>query len=171
MYSPYRFKTKNFALLLLLLFLNPVFSGNYEEKEKKAPDFTLDVINSTDSISLSKLRGTVVLLDFWATWCPPCKKSLPYLSKLEGKYKNLKVIAVNIDDDRESALNFIKENNLNLTAVYDADKTVVSAYDIPEMPTAYLIDQYGKIKYTHSGYTEESIKKLEFAIRGLVDSP
>lgn len=153
------------------LLLNPLFSGSYKDEARNAPDFTLKSLTGSDSISLSALRGKVVLVDFWASWCPPCKQSLPYLSKLEKKYKDLKVVAVNIDEDNQKALEFIRENKLSLTMVHDSDKSVVSAYDVPEMPTVYLVDQYGKIQYVHSGYNESNISDLEFAVRGLIDNP
>ncbi|MCB0281860.1 MAG: TlpA family protein disulfide reductase [Calditrichae bacterium] len=167
-----RLQNGMYSLILIhALLLSPLFSGSYSDESRKAPDFTLKSLTGSDSISLSALRGNVVLVDFWASWCPPCKQSLPYLSELEKKYKNLKVVAVNIDDDNQTAIDFINENNLKLTMVHDSDKSVVSAYDVPEMPTAYLVDQYGKIQYIHSGYSESSIRELEFAVRGLVDKP
>ena len=130
-----------FSTFSAFLFFSTVLSLEFEEKAKPAPDFTLKKIDGSGTVSLSKLRGTVVLVDFWASWCPPCKKSLPYLSKLESKYKNFKVIAINIDDDTSNARAFLNENKLDLTTVYDRDKSVVSAYNVPVMPTAYLIGQ------------------------------
>ena len=166
------FSKKVLFIFVLLLFLTSTLSaGILDQMGKEAPDFKLPKLNSSDTVSLSELRGKVVLVDFWATWCPPCKKSLPFFEKLDNKYKNLQVIAINIDDDKKNASQFLEQNNLKLTAVYDADKSVVGAFDVPVMPTAYLIDQYGKIQYIHSGYSEENMKKLEFAIRGLVDRP
>ena len=109
------------------------------------------------------------MLDFWASWCAPCKISMPHLAGLTKKYKNFVVVAVNIDDDKQNAINFLKEIGLDINAVHDSEKKVVSAYDVPEMPTAYLIDQYGTIQYMHSGYSQDKLEKLEFAIRGLID--
>jgi len=117
-----------------------------------------------------KLKGKVVLVDFWASWCAPCKISLPLLAKLAKKYPGFIVIAINVDDEKENALKFLKDLKLDVTAVYDSNKKVVEAYDVPEMPTAYLVDQYGKIQYIHSGYKKEDIKKLEFILRGLLDN-
>ena len=149
----------------------PVLAGSEDFIGKTAPDFKLQKLAGEDTVSLSALRGKVVLVDFWATWCAPCKKSLPYLAKLDEKYKKLNVVAINIDDDRENAIQFLRQLKLKINSVYDADKKVVSVYNVPVMPTAYLIDQYGKIQYIHSGYSEKSIAKLEFTIRGLLDHP
>ena len=146
-----------------------LFAGPFDQDEKAAPDFKLKMLEGPDSVTLSSLRGKVVLVDFWASWCPPCKKSLPLLAKLDNKYKNLNVVAINIDDEKENARQFLQKLKVELTVVHDTDKIVVSQYDVPELPTAYLIDQYGKIKMVHSGYNEEQLKKLEFTIRGLLD--
>ena len=157
---------------LLLTLTAIIFSLNglqATEIGKKAPDFTLQSLAEKSRVSLSALKGKVVLVDFWASWCAPCKVSMPHLAKLSKKYKNFAVIAVNIDDEKENAIKFLDDLGLKINAVHDASKEVVSAYDVPEMPTAYLIDQYGKVQYIHSGYSEEKLKKLEFAIRGLVD--
>ncbi|KAA3614826.1 MAG: TlpA family protein disulfide reductase [Calditrichaeota bacterium] len=156
---------------ILYLFIINALASESDFIGKPAPDFTLQKLEGNETVQLSSLKGKVVLVDFWATWCAPCKKSLPYLAKMDSKYKNLVVLALNIDDDKENAKQFLKKLNLKINALYDEDKTVVSSYDVPVMPTAYLIDQYGKIQYVHSGYNEESMKKLEFAIRGLIDRP
>jgi thiol-disulfide isomerase/thioredoxin len=136
---------------------------------KAAPDFELQKLDGSGSVSLSKLRGKVILIDFWASWCAPCKKSLPYLAGLHNKYKALEVIAINVDDEKENGRAFLEQMDLKITAVFDDGKKVVGKYNVPVMPTAYLVDQYGKIQYIHSGYDEKSMKKLEFAIRGLID--
>ena len=137
----------------------------------KAPEFKLQSLTDNTSVSLSGLKGKVVLVDFWASWCGPCKISMPHLAQLSQKYKNFKLVAVNIDDDKNNAIKFLNELNLDITAVFDSSKKVISAYDVPVMPTAYLVDQYGNVQYIHSGTSEDSFKKLEFAIRGLVDHP
>jgi thiol-disulfide isomerase/thioredoxin len=159
------------VLCMVILFTNSILhsAGNFDQTDKEAPDFKLETLNGRDSVMLSSLRGSVVLVDFWASWCPPCAKSLPLLVKLEQKYKNLAVVTVNIDDDKENARQFLQKLNVDLTVVYDAEKKVVSVYNVPELPSAYLIDQYGKIKLVHSAYDEEQVKKLEFTIRGLMD--
>ena len=160
-------------LLLSLLFIACLFvnlQANINDLiGKKAPDFMLKSLTNNSQVSLSSFNGKVVLVDFWASWCAPCKLSMPELEKLSGKYKDFTVIAVNIDDDKANAIKFLKELKLDVNAVHDGSKEVVSKYNVPEMPTAYLIDQYGKIQYIYSGYSEEKLKKLEFQIRGLVD--
>jgi len=162
---------KNF--LLSLIFTVSVFMQIQAKPGadigEKAPEFNLKSLTDNSKVTLAGLKGKVVLLDFWASWCAPCKISMPHLDGLSKKYKNFVVIAVNVDDDKQNAIDFLKEMNLDINAVHDSAKEVVSAYDVPEMPTAYLIDQYGVIQYMHSGYSQEKLDKLEFAIRGLID--
>ncbi len=157
------------CIIIPLFLIGELVAGNSDFIGKAAPDFKLQKLGSGDSVSLSSLRGKVVLVDFWATWCAPCKKSLPQLAKLDVKYKNLVVVAINIDDDKKNALQFLKQFKLKINAVFDEGKKVVAKYNVPVMPTAYLVDHYGKIQYVHSGYSEKGMKNLEFTIRGLVD--
>ncbi len=157
------------SFFIALLGIGLLFASTKDQIGQSAPDFNLEKLDGSGPVSLSKLRGKVVLIDFWASWCAPCKKSLPYLAGLHDKYKGLEVIAINIDDDKENALKFLNTFEIDITAVFDAGKTTVEKYNVPVMPTAYLVDQYGKIQYIHSGYNEKSMKKLEFAIRGLID--
>ena len=160
---------RNPSLFLILTFLFNVSIGGELKIGQSAPLFSLELLEGEKKITLSSFKGKVVLVDFWASWCAPCKISLPLLDKLAKKYKELKIIAVNIDDDKSNAINFMRDLKVNLLAVYDSTKETVESYNVPEMPTAYLIDQYGKIRFIHSGYKKEDMRKLEFIIRGLVD--
>jgi thiol-disulfide isomerase/thioredoxin len=154
--------------LICVLFSVTVAFANIE-KGQKAPDFNLPVLEGNETVSLSSYKGKVVLVDFWASWCAPCKISMPLLDMLAGKYTDFYILAINVDDEKENAVKFLRELNLSVKALYDSNKQVIEKYNVPEMPTAYLIDQYGIIQYIHSGYKEENIRKLEFALRGLVD--
>lgn len=155
-------------LLLFLVFFNLLLAENIQIG-KKAPVFKLNLIGGDGAISLADYKGKVVLVDFWASWCAPCKISMPLLEALGKKYKDLIIIAVNVDDDESNAINFLNDLDLNLKAVYDSTKKVVESYNVPEMPTAYLIDQYGIVQYVHSGYKKADLRKLEFRIKGLLD--
>ncbi len=155
-------------LLLVLTFILAI-RVSAQNPGQAAYNFTLPTLDGKDSIELQKLRGKVVLLDFWATWCPPCKKAMPFLDELNSKYKNLEVVAVNVDDERNTALAFAEKLRLKLTMVYDGQKNIIEKYNVPEMPTSFLIDQYGYIQFVHAGYTEKDFDQMEFKIRGLLD--
>ena len=155
------------SILFSLLFIGSVYA-NDDMLGKPAPDFSLETISRNGKISPKDYRGKVVLLDFWASWCGPCKKSLPLLVDLEEKYAGLKVLAVNIDDDRENALDFMKRHNLDLTVIYDSDKSVAENYGVSAMPSAVLIDRNGVVRYVKYGYTDREIKNFDAYIRELL---
>lgn len=160
-------------LLLILLmscwyFLAPAANSFNEWVGAAAPDFTLKTLSGNDTVSLKDYKGHIVLLDFWATWCAPCQRSLPELQKLEEKYENLKVLAVCIDDKQESALEFMKRHQLDLTVLFDEKKAVAETYNIESMPSALLIDPDGVIRFALSGYTEKHLAELKNEIDKLV---
>jgi thiol-disulfide isomerase/thioredoxin len=136
---------------------------------KQAPEFSLKTLEGDTLVSLRKYRGSVVVIDFWATWCAPCKRSLPALEYLESLYPNkIKILAINIDDSKRNALDFLEKYKLNLTTLYDAKKEVVTKYDVPGMPSAVIIDKNGIIQFLHLGYTEDQLKELRKNIEKLL---
>lgn len=131
----------------------------------RAPDFSLKDTGGK-TVKLSGLRGKVVLVDFWATWCEPCKKELPELDKLAKAYKaaggNVVIVAVNIDDDKDKALKFLKDKKIkNLVVVFDSAKSVAPTYDPPSMPTSYAVDHKGIIKHVNEAYQSGDEKKVK----------
>ena len=107
------------------------------------------------------LRGKVVIIDFWATWCAPCRRSLPRLADLEANKKGVRVLAVNVDDERINAVEFIKQHNVKITSVYDVKKDVAGSYDVPAMPSALIVDRSGIVRFVHTGYTEKDLDLIK----------
>jgi len=99
-------------------------------------------------------RGKVVYLDFWASWCGPCKKSFPWMQKMHQKYEGmgLKVIAVNLDKDKALAEKFLKKNPGTFTIKFDPAGDLAEQYQLIGMPMTYIIDRQGIIRYRHIGY-------------------
>ena len=152
--------TSLFALLL--------FSHNSFAAFNQAPDINLPGTNG--SVKLAELKGKVVYLDFWASWCEPCKKSFPWLHDIKQSYaeKGFEVVAVNLDKDRKLADAFLKEMDVNFVLAFDEDGESASAYKLKGMPSSYLIGRDGKLYASHIGFKEKDKTKLEQAIKELL---
>jgi thiol-disulfide isomerase/thioredoxin len=100
------------------------------------------------------LKGQVVLLDFWASWCAPCKSSVPVMQALTEKYapRGLTVLAVSVDEKRDNMQRFLAAANVSFAVVRDAHHALVAAADIRSMPTSFLIDRAGKVRFVHAGF-------------------
>jgi thiol-disulfide isomerase/thioredoxin len=139
---------------------------------ERAPDFSLPA-QGGPAVKLSALRGSVVVLDFWASWCVPCKKELPVLEALARKWADAKqpvvVLAVGIDKERGNAEKLLGTLKLSSVKVlWDPDGKVPAAYDIPTMPTSFVISPTGIIKHVHSGYAGGDEKKLQAEVEALL---
>ncbi len=154
--------------LLLILVVSALGNDLKEMVDKEAPDFTLKTFDGKKTVTLKDLRGKVVIVDFWASWCAPCKKSLPELDQLDAALEDVVILAINIDDKSENALEFIDELGLNLTCLFDKDKKVVEAYGVSAMPSALLIDKKGMVRYAYSGYTKEHLDVVKKHIKALL---
>jgi cytochrome c biogenesis protein CcmG/thiol:disulfide interchange protein DsbE len=134
-----------------------------------APDFDALTLGH-QPLKLSSLHGKVVLLDFWASWCEPCKKELPLLSKLAPKLKarGVEIVAVNIDDDPRNAEAFVREKGITLTVVSDAGKKIVGRWEPPKMPSSYVIDAAGTVRAINGGFEPGDEAKLESQLLALV---
>src|SRR5689334_15263568 len=104
-----------------------------------------------------ELKGQVILLDFWASWCGPCKTSFPAMEALTKEYagQGLTVIAVSVDEKRENMQQFLESAKVSFTVVRDAKQKLVTAADIRSMPTSFLIDRCGKIRFVHAGFDRD----------------
>jgi thiol-disulfide isomerase/thioredoxin len=114
------------------------------------------------------VKGRVVLLDFWASWCGPCKSSFPAMEQLKSKYddQGLTIIAVNVDEKPENMRGFLDSAKVSFTVVRDAQQKLIAAADVPKMPTSFLIDRSGKIRFLHAGFerdqtTGQYVKEIE----------
>jgi len=159
---------KSKAMMLLLL-LAQAASGGQPGVGSKAPDFTLPALDG-QKVTLSNLRGQVVLLDFWASWCTPCREEMPFLDLLQKTYgkHGFKVMAVNIDSRVENAAQFLKDHSVKLNPLWDKNKEVVSTYDIATMPTTLIIDRQGRIRFVHAGFDAENFQQYKKQIESLL---
>ena len=141
-------------------------AGKLAAEGELAPDFTLSRIDGGE-VTLSELRGKVVILDFWATWCPPCVKGIPEFVELYNEYKaqGLDVIGISVDRGPSPVQKFVAKNNVNYPVVM-ADRKVADAYQPAYIPTTYILDRDGKIVTKVVGYNPKSFFVSE--IKGLL---
>ena len=118
-----------------------------------APDFTLRTLDGPN-LRLQEQRGRVVLVNFWATWCGPCRQEMPHLNRLYEKYRasGFVLLGVNVDDDQGKAAGVAAKLGLKFPVLLDTDKKVSQLYDMSAMPATVLIDKDGRVKYLHRGY-------------------
>ncbi len=118
-----------------------------------APDFTLKS-NRGKNIKLSELRGQVVLLNFWASWCGPCRQEMPLLEKLYQRYQPLgfTLLGINVEEDTRQAKTLLKDVKVSFPILFDNKNSVSERYDISAMPSTILVDRDGNMRYLHKGY-------------------
>jgi peroxiredoxin len=135
----------------------------------QAPDFTLRQLNGPN-LRLGEQRGRVVLVNFWATWCGPCRVELPHLSRLHDKYRSsgFLLLGVNIDEDPTLAKALVSKMGLTFPVLLDPEKKVVGAYDLNAMPATVLIDRDGRVRHLHRGYKEGVEALYEQQVRALL---
>lgn len=138
------------------------------EVGKNASTFSLKSVNGGAPMSIEK--GKVTIVDFWATWCEPCKKSFPKYQELYVKYKasGLEILAVSVDDEKKEIPDFIKTYGAKFPVGWDDGKKIAECYKPPNMPSAYVIDKQGVVKFVHNGYHDGEEKELEKEIKGLL---
>ncbi|WP_040210459.1 TlpA disulfide reductase family protein [Clostridium polynesiense] len=126
-------------------------NGSKDNKEA-ASDFKLKDLSGKE-VSLSDFKGKKIFLNFWASWCPPCKAEMPDMEKLyqETKDSDLVILAVNIGEGRPTASKFIKENKLNFPVLLDDTTAIALKYEVASIPTSYFIDKDGNISAKHIG--------------------
>jgi peroxiredoxin len=135
----------------------------------EAPNFTLKS-NSGKNIKLSELRGQVVLINFWASWCGPCRQEMPELDKLYSKYKKLgfTILGVNVEEDNTEALHIIKEDKISFPILFDSENKVSKLYDVTAMPTSIVVGRNGSMRYLHRAYKPGDIDKYKAWVKELI---
>jgi peroxiredoxin len=134
-----------------------------------APDFTLHTMNGPN-LRLQEQRGRVVMVNFWATWCGPCRQEMPQLDRLYQKYHaaGFVLLGVNVDDDQRKAAEVAGKLGVTFPVLLDTDKTVSKLYELSTMPSTVIIDREGKVRYVHRGYLSGYEDNYEKQIRELL---
>jgi thiol-disulfide isomerase/thioredoxin len=165
-----RVRTSWTIALALALISAPVVATSAKAASKNAskpvaaPAFTLPGLKG--DVSLESLRGKTVLVDFWASWCGPCRQSFPWMNELQRRYgaKGLAIVAVNLDKDREFANTFLAELPASFTVVFDPAGTTAEHYKVKVLPSTFLISPDGRLLATHTGFDAKKAPEFEARI-------
>lgn len=124
-----------------------------------------------NQVTIASLRGRVVVVDFWASWCEPCADSMPVYQRLYTTYRErgLTIVGVSQDQRVDNARQFAGRHHLSFPVVFDEGHAVANRYRPPRMPTAYVIDRGGIVRHVHAGYRSSDAAQLESQIRALLD--
>jgi peroxiredoxin len=136
---------------------------------QEAPDFVLKSASGTN-MRLSEYRGKVVMINFWATWCGPCRQEMPLLDDLYTRYERVgfSLLGVNIDDDSSRAMQMAEELGVSFPVLFDERKEVSKLYQVEAMPVTVLVDREGKVRHVHLGYKPGYEEKYLTEIRSLL---
>ncbi len=134
-----------------------------------APATSAEAPKPSLSTLVASLHGKVVLLDFWASWCEPCRHSFPWMSQLQKQYgADLAVVAVNLDQDPQLARQFLQATPAAFRVEYDPSGTLATQFEVTTMPTSFLIDRNGTVRARHRGFREAQRAERERAIAQLL---
>lgn len=147
---------KNAALSLgvLLSFFGALYTAMaHADLPKPAPNFTLQTIEG-DSVTLADLKGKVVMINFWASWCGPCRAEMPLLNEIYDDYKRagFELLGVNLDNQPAQAKRFLNDTPVVFPILMDTKGEVATLYKNKAMPSSYFIDREGQLVYLHQGY-------------------
>lgn len=135
----------------------------------QAPEFELS--GTEGSVKLSNIQGKVIYLDFWASWCGPCRESFPWMNSMQAKYnqKGLRVIAINLDANNGDAQKFLSQHAAQFTVLFDSKGATPRQYGVKGMPTSFLIGKDGKVLVQHMGFKNSDQVDLEHKIQAALE--
>lgn len=160
----------SFLLTVFLLWSNTTSAF---EINQPAPSCSAQPVNETGSskqINIQAYKGKVVLIDFWATWCGPCLKSMPFFNHLHHQQQKngLEILAINVDEQPETAKQFLQQRPVDYPVLLDPIGNCPRSFDVQAMPSSYLIDKSGNIRHIHKGFRDEDPIALSALIEALL---
>lgn len=162
--------TRLISKLILLVFIFLPLSVSAISVGDTVPSFKARTIDGSKSVAVEDYRGKVILIDFWASWCPPCLKSLPKYNDLRREIgtDNFEIVAVNVDENTEDAKKFLAKHPVSYPIAKDPKGILPGVFGVKAMPTSYLVDKNGVVKYVHAAFKEGDIEKLRVEIEKLI---
>jgi peroxiredoxin len=135
-----------------------------------APAFSVASVNGKGTVDTEKLKGKVLFVDFWATWCEPCKKSFPKLQELNVKYKasGLVIVGISQDDENQGLSDFGKQFGADFPLAWDKDKAIAKQWGPKSMPSSFLVDKTGIVRNAHLGWHDGDEEELDREIKALL---
>ena len=145
-------------------------SGTHPLVGSAAPEFSIATADKKGRVNLGALRGKVVIVDFWATWCEPCKKSFPKLQDVYTKYKasGVEVVGISEDDEADGIREFGQNLGAKFPLGWDADKSIAGKWQPKTMPSTFIVDKTGVIRFAHVGYHDGDEAELDKEIKSLL---
>ena len=142
-------RLSSLGVVIGCLLLTPAWGGDGEP----APNFTLNDADG-NAVSLGDLKGQVVMINFWASWCGPCRQEMPLLEQIHRKYEPLgfTLLGVNVEENSADGQAFLKDRPVSFPVLYDPENGISKLYDVVAMPSTVLIDRQGNVRYLHHGY-------------------
>ena len=140
-----------------------------EKISGKAPDFTLPS-NQGVNMRLNEMKGTVVMINFWASWCGPCRQEMPILEELYGRYSQagFTILGVNVEPDSKKADEMLEDIKISFPVLYDRESVVSELYQLDSMPSTVIIDRGGNVRFHHRGYKSGDENEYRNIIKELI---
>jgi len=160
-----RLSIKVITFFFILLFAPSSFAAVGQYPSVKLPE-----LNGSKIVDLQSLRGKVVYIDFWASWCGPCRQSMPKFNQIYKKLssKGLAIVAINLDEKAADAKQFLNDFPVNYIVLRDSKGETPEQFGVKVMPTGYLLDRFGMVRYIHEGFRNGDEKELELQINKLL---
>jgi len=160
----FRFGLTGVALCCLLLLPSKGFPAAPGDE---APNFVLPTLETDRVMSLPDFRDKVIYLDFWASWCGPCRKSLPLYEEMQKQFppEKFEIVAINLDEDRNDAIRFLEKHPVSYKILLDPAGTTASQWQVQAMPTSFLLDVDGKIIKVWAGFTASHLEEIQNEVR------
>ena len=158
-------KNRIAAIVAVVAIAMPAFAGT----GSAAPSFTLGS-NGGKEISLAQYKGQAVMINFWASWCGPCREEMPLLESIYKKYNRLgfTMLGVNVEPDSKAANDWLKQTPVSFPILYDTDSKVSKLYEVAGMPSTVIIDRNGTLRVLHRGYKPGDENEYMDSIRALI---
>jgi peroxiredoxin len=155
-------------VVLVLACLFP-FSAYARIEQAAAPDFTLQSLTG-ETVRLAELRGQVVLINFWASWCGPCRQEMPVLDRLHHRYKDagFTVIGINVEGEAAPARALVDKTGVTFPVLIDEGQLISKRYDLKAMPSTVVVDRDGNVRYVHRGYKPGDEEKYVQVVKELI---